>query len=117
MTEFGRVLFRLRERTNTNQKSLAAVLGITPSVISQYEKGKAMPGYDVMLKIADHFQVSVDYLLGRDETASGTERWLDTKFYRKLTNRQLLEQCGSLSQEQRRLLCGFLDLMMQEDDA
>lgn len=117
MTEFGRVLFRLRERTNTNQKNLAAVLGITPSVISQYEKGKAMPGYDVMLKIADHFQVSVDYLLGRDKTASGTERWLDAVYYRKLTNRQFLGQCAELSPEQKRLLCGFLDLMTQEDDA
>ena len=117
MTEFSRILLQLRERTNTNQKNLAAVLGMTPSVVSQYEKGKAMPGYDVMQKIADHFNVSVDFLLGREKPALETERWLDTCYSGNLTNRQFLEQCTTLSQEQRKLLCGILQLLNQEDDA
>lgn len=114
MAEFSKILIQLRERTNTNQKTLAAVLGITASVVSQYEKGKAMPGYDVMQKIADHFHVSVDYLLGREKSALEVERWLDANYYGKLTHRQLLEQCSSLSPEKKKLLCGFLQLLTQE---
>ena len=117
MAEFARILIQLRERANMNQKTLAATLGITPSVVSQYEKGKAMPGYDVMQKIADHFHVSVDYLLGRDKPAMETEQWLNASFDGKLTNRQFLEQCTPLSQEQRKLLCGILQLLKQEEDA
>lgn len=114
MTEFAKILVKLRERANVNQKTLAARLGITPSVVSQYEKGKAMPGYDVMLNIADYFHVSVDYLLGREEAALETDRWLDSKFDEKLTNRQFLEQCDALPKAHRRLLCGILQLLRQE---
>ena len=111
MTDFAEILLRLRERTNINQKTLAAVLEIMPSVISQYEKGKAMPGYDVMQKIADQFHVSVDYLLGREKPALETDLWLDAPYYDELSDRQLLEKCTALSPEQRRLLCGFLALL------
>lgn len=115
--EFGEILVQLRERTGINQKKLAAALGITPSVVSQYEKGKAMPGYDVMRKIADHFHVSVDYLLGREKEALETDRWLNADYDGKRTNRQLLAQCTALSARQRRLLCGFLELLEREGDA
>ena len=115
MTGFPKILLQLRERANINQKSLAAVLGITASVVSQYEKGKALPGYDVMQKIADYFHVSVDFLLGREKNALQTERWLDEKYCGKLSNRQLLEQCAQLPKEKRKLLCGILSLMAQED--
>lgn len=117
MTEFSEILIRLRERTNTNQKTLAAVLCITPSVVSQYEKGKVMPGYDVMCKIADFFHVSVDYLLGREKTALETDRWLDATYEGNLNNRQFLKKCNELSPQQRKLLCGILQLMAQEDNA
>lgn len=115
MMEFPWVLTQLRERTNTKQKTLAKVLGVTPSVVSQYEKGKALPGYDVMEKIADYFDVSVDYLLGREKTALQTERWLDEAYCGKLSRRQLLELCEALPAEKRRLLHGFLYLLGQEE--
>lgn len=115
--EFGEILVQLRERTGINQKNLAAALGITPSVVSQYEKGKAMHGYDVMRKIADHFHVSVDYLLGREKGALETDRWLDASYDGKLTNRQLLKRCTALPAQQRQLLCGFLELLERETRA
>ena len=85
------------------------------SYLSQYEKGKALPGYDVMEKIADYFDVSVDYLLGREKTALQTERWLDESYCGKLSRRQLLELCEALPAEKRRLLHGFLYLLGQEE--
>ena len=76
-----------------------------------------MPGDDVMQKIGDHFNVSGDFLLGREKPALEPERWVDTCYSGNLTNRQFLEQCTTLSQEQRKLLCGILQLLNQEDDA
>lgn len=117
MADFARTLIQLRENHNISQKALSSVLGVTPSVVSQYEHGCAMPGYDVMLRIADHFHVSVDFLLGRDARALETDRWLNKYYINNLTNRQLLEQCGTLSQSQRKVLCGVLQVLIREDNA
>lgn len=63
---FARVLRSLlAEPPITSQAQLAEILGKTQQTVGQYVSGKSEPGYDVLIAIADHFQVSVDYLLGR----------------------------------------------------
>lgn len=65
---FARVLRSLlAEPPVTSQAQLAEILGKTQQAIGQYVSGKSEPGYDVLIEIADHFQVSVDYLLGRSK--------------------------------------------------
>jgi len=49
-------------------------LGVTKSVISSYENAVAYPSYDILLGIADIFNVSTDYLFGREKS-----RAIDTK--------------------------------------
>ena len=115
MAEFSKILKQLRVRNGLSQKQLAAVLNVTPSVVSQYENGTTMPGYDVMLRIAEQFHVSVDYLLGRDPVRLETENWLSEAFYGDITNRMLLTKCNSLAARQRKLLSGILLLLEQEN--
>ncbi len=68
---FARVLRSLlAEPPVTSQAQLAEILGKTQQAIGQYVSGKSEPGYDVIIAIADHFQVSVDYLLGRTNLKS-----------------------------------------------
>ncbi len=57
-----RVLRKLRHLT---QEELAHELNTTRSCISNYENGKRQPDSDIIHLIADYFDVSVDYLLGR----------------------------------------------------
>ena len=64
---FGDILKNLRESKNTTQKDLADHLGITDRNIRYYETGQRMPPTDILIKIADYFNVSVDYLLGRTD--------------------------------------------------
>ena len=60
----------LRKRAGMKQKELARVLQIADSTLSYWEQGKFEPGNDAVRRIADYFQCSVDYLLGRtDEVA------------------------------------------------
>ncbi len=115
MTDFSKILEQLRGRADLSQKQLAAVLNVTPSVVSQYEGGKTMPGYDVLLKIAEYFQVSVDYLLGRDPLALTIERRLSEEYCSGIDNRELLEKCNALTAQQRKLLLGMLLLLEQEN--
>jgi transcriptional regulator with XRE-family HTH domain len=62
---FSKRLKELRNQKGIYQKELAEVLGVSRPTITQYEQGKRNPDTDMLNKIADYFEVSVDYLLGR----------------------------------------------------
>ena len=55
----------MSEKPVTTQEKLAEITGKTRQTVSQYVNGISEPGYDTLVKIADYFDVSVDYLLGR----------------------------------------------------
>lgn len=63
---FGERLRELREARNVTQKTLAAVLGVSPRMVSFYESGAHFLSDERQLcKLADYFDVTTDYLLGR----------------------------------------------------
>ncbi len=64
MVDFGNKLKTLREKKGLSQKQLGLQLGLTKSTISAYENGLRKPSYDVLIVIADIFNVTTDYLLG-----------------------------------------------------
>lgn len=55
---------------NVKQKELAAVLSVSDNVISYFTKGTRQPNIEQLIKLADFFDVSTDYLLGRTEVQS-----------------------------------------------
>ena len=61
----GKKLKIIRKRYNLTQKSVADGLGIARSTYSSYENDKREPDYKMLIKLADFFNVSVDYLLDR----------------------------------------------------
>lgn len=58
----------LRERKHITQIRLAIDLGTNQNNISRYETGEREADYATLIKIADYFNVSIDYLLYRTET-------------------------------------------------
>ena len=64
----------LRERNNISQIEFAKKIGVSNTVLSRYESGDRKPDYDTLQMIADFFDVSTDYLLGRTDTASLTSQ-------------------------------------------
>lgn len=66
MTKIPR-LFELLKETNTSQKQLAEYIGASQGNISDWKSGKAVPASEKLCAIADFFNVSVDYLLGRTD--------------------------------------------------
>ena len=65
-------LKQLREKTGLSQAKFAKVLGgVSQPVIARYETGDFFPSYPVLIKIADYFNVSTDYLLGRTDNPAG----------------------------------------------
>ncbi|MFP7313757.1 helix-turn-helix domain-containing protein [Bacillus safensis] len=64
---FGKRITTLRKKAGLTQEELAKKLNVTRSALSQYELGTREPNYDLLLKIADFFEVTVDYLIGRSD--------------------------------------------------
>lgn len=64
---FPQRLRRLRERDRMDRKKLGECCGLSKSVISKYERGEREPSASSLEKIADFFDVSTDYLLGREK--------------------------------------------------
>lgn len=69
--DFHRVITLLRKEKGITQKQAAQELGISQALLSHYEKGIRECGLDFVVKLADYYQVSCDYLLGRSEQRDG----------------------------------------------
>ncbi len=62
---------QLREDAGLKQYELAAKMGIKQSSVHRWEYNQSNPTPDKLLALADLFDVSVDYILGRDTTRNG----------------------------------------------
>lgn len=58
-------LKNIREDNDVKQRTLAKHLGVSQNTYSQYENGVISISPEMLIKLADYFDVSVDYLLGR----------------------------------------------------
>ena len=69
--EFNRIITLLRKERGITQKQAAQELGISQAQLSHYEKGIRECGLEFVVQIADYYNVSCDYLLGRSAERSG----------------------------------------------
>ena len=70
-SDFPRIIALQRKERQISQKQAAADLGISQALLSHYEKGIRECGLDFLVKIADYYNVSCDYLLGRTPEPEG----------------------------------------------
>lgn len=69
--EFNRIITLLRKERGITQKQAAQDLGVSQALLSHYEKGIRECGLDFVVRVADYYNVSCDYLLGRSAERSG----------------------------------------------
>ena len=67
MSKFGERLKELRRERGITQKQLAEVLEVSKTTICQWETMKQEPSIEMLMKLADLFHTSVDYLVGRKD--------------------------------------------------
>ncbi len=75
--DFPRIITLLRKERGLSQKQAAMELGVSQALLSHYEKGIRECGLDFVIHIADYYNVSCDYLLGRTPDRSGATLKLD----------------------------------------
>lgn len=66
MKTLGDRLKTLRKENGKSQKEFGKLFGLSESAIGMYERNERKPDYDTLEKFADFFNVSTDYLLGRE---------------------------------------------------
>ena len=67
MATLGERLRTLRKSHNLKREDLADSIGLTPRVITFYETNDREPSLKVLRSLADFFDVSLDYLVGRSD--------------------------------------------------
>lgn len=72
VTDFPRTLSLLRQEKKLSQKKAAEALGISQALLSHYENGVREPGLSFVVRAADYYGVSSDYLLGRTMARDGS---------------------------------------------
>lgn len=98
--DFKERLKELREELYLTQKEVAKQSGLSPQCISQLESGQRSPTAITLLALADYFDCSIDYLLGRIDKP---DDYFAQDFSHNLTleEQQLLDDFQSLSRQER----------------
>lgn len=74
MILLGNKIKELRKQLKFTQTELASKVGVTKSTIAAYENNSRQPSYEVLIKLADVFKVSTDFLLlDKQETIINTQ--------------------------------------------
>ena len=63
-TEFRKILKEFLAENSLTQSEFARKIGVKPSQVNEWLKGKAKPGYDYLKRMALSFNISADYFLG-----------------------------------------------------
>lgn len=72
-TNFGQALRTLRNKRHLTEQQLADAVGLAKSTISMYECSCRLPSHKALERIADYFDVSMDYLFGREKGGKTNE--------------------------------------------
>ena len=81
----------LREEIPLTQFQLAEKLQITTSSISQYESGDRVPSDDVKIKLANFFDVSLDFLMGLSDIRNPYVFFTLSEYFKSLTEEEINE--------------------------
>ena len=80
VSDFSRIITLLRKEKGVTQKQAAEDLGVSQALLSHYEKGIRECGLEFVVRVADYYGVSCDYLLGRSADRSGLTLSVEDQF-------------------------------------
>jgi transcriptional regulator with XRE-family HTH domain len=105
--EFSQKLKKLRKNKDWSQGQIAMKIGVDPQRISKYERGILYPTTEIAIKLADLFEVSLDYLF-RDD---------DSVILGEVTNKDLIKRLkaiNALPKEKQKTLIELLDAFIKQ---
>jgi len=100
--DFGDNMMLLRKKKKLSQAALGNLIGTSGDVVGRYERGDIKPSIDVVVKIADVLEVSVDYLIGKSKLQ------LDKEALKRL------ERISELSEQNRDFIYNMIDMALRD---
>lgn len=97
-------LKELRKQNKLNQTDVAKVLQIEQNTYSKYEIGKAEPNISNLIKLADYYQVSIDYLVGRE--------WVNDIGFLSSQLKEIVNACKQLNDINLSKVLGYVSAMV-----
>ena len=107
-------LKRAREAMHLTQSQVAKKLGISDGTYKNYEQGKREPNNTVLCKIASLFNVTTDYLLGRESDELDPLDVLAGQFNMTALEKKIVEEYLALPEDMRDDLMEFLNRAVKE---
>lgn len=98
----GEHIMIIRKQKNLSQGELGKRIGTSGDIIGRYERGVITPSIEVIMKIADELQVSIDYLVGK------TTLQLDTSTLNRI------EDIGQLPDTEKAHVFKVLDALLRD---
>ena len=104
MDTLGEKLRSLREEMGCTQKKIADKIHVERATYSFYESGNRLPSYEKLIMLADLYDVSVDYLVGRKN------RFEPSNFDIDLQEKELLLNYRNLTDDQKAMLSDLINV-------
>jgi transcriptional regulator with XRE-family HTH domain len=98
----GEHIMLLRKQKSLSQAELGKKIGTSGDIIGRYERGAMTPSIEVIIRIADAFEVSIDFLVGK----TGFE--LDKQALKRL------EEIARLPEENRSFVFNLIDMALRD---
>ena len=116
MKNIGARLKALRDSIGVSQAKMAEYLGTPQSSIHRYESSQAAPPCDILIRYADYFDISLDYLCGRTDKPQGILYENKPRLEGKDEDmREFIEMCFDPKSPMSERPRDMLFAMMQED--
>ena len=113
---FQDVIKDLRVQKGLTTDEVALEVGVSGGAYRNYERGERTPDFVKLVKLADFYGVSVDYLLGREEAPDPIEQ-LATLSSMEVTEQVLLEKYLELPKASRKIVINFMKSAIAEAEA
>ncbi|MBN2984001.1 MULTISPECIES: helix-turn-helix domain-containing protein [Cohnella] len=105
----GHRLRELRLNRSLSQEEVARHIGITRSAYSHYEINNRQPVYETLIKLAEFFDVSLDYIIGGNPSSHPEDGTLSAD------SQEVLRLLKKMNQEQRKQSIGMLTDMVNKE--
>lgn len=107
---FAEIIRKLRKSKKLSQKQFAQEVLISPSAVSQYETGRAVPSRETLKRIATFFNVSTEYLMGTSPIAE-VEELMNQDYYNGVTVSDLIKKLMNIHGKGRDALMVLIDAL------
>ncbi|HIQ90743.1 MAG TPA: helix-turn-helix transcriptional regulator [Candidatus Coprosoma intestinipullorum] len=108
--KFSDNLRLLRTKHRLSQKEIGDIVGVTSQAISKWENGIAEPDNDSLLKLSNYFNVSTDYLLGKNDVENQSIRYDDE------LEKVLFSKAKDLTDDEKKTIINVINAIKKDID-